>query len=206
MATGPSMIVPSPAATAERRAGGTGFSPRRVLDVAGRIVRQFLRDRRSLALLFLAPLFVMTILNLVLNSSSSDVTLGVVVDDALYSQIHARAPGGRHAQGGRRRRCAGLSRRFRQPIGLRPDPIAHAAAGRIESGRGQPAERAHTVVGRRTHPPRGERCAAIGHRRAGYHDDLPLRQVHPDGRAGAAAGRPVRILLRLLAHVGVVSA
>jgi ABC-2 type transport system permease protein len=91
MATEPSMIVPSPAATAERRAGGTGFSPRRVLDVAGRIVRQFLRDRRSLALLFLAPLFVMTILNLVLNSSSSDVTLGVVVDDALYSQIHAQA-------------------------------------------------------------------------------------------------------------------
>ena len=47
------------------------MSPRRVLALALRIVRQFMRDRRSLALLFVAPLLVMTLLNLVLNSSSS---------------------------------------------------------------------------------------------------------------------------------------
>lgn len=57
---------------------GSGFSSRRVLAVVGRIVRQFIRDHRSLALLFIAPLFVMTILNLVLSNTASGVTLGVV--------------------------------------------------------------------------------------------------------------------------------
>jgi ABC-2 type transport system permease protein len=58
------------------------MSPRRVLALALRIVRQFMRDRRSLALLFVAPLLVMTLLNLVLNSSSSGgVTLGIVAPD-----------------------------------------------------------------------------------------------------------------------------
>jgi ABC-2 type transport system permease protein len=78
--------------TAERlqRSGGPGFSFRRVLAVTGRIVRQFARDRRSLALLFLAPLFVMTLLNIVLNSTSTNVTLGIVASDALYSQIQTQ--------------------------------------------------------------------------------------------------------------------
>jgi ABC-2 type transport system permease protein len=53
-------------------------SIRRVLALAVRIVRQFLRDRRTMALLFLAPLFIMTLLNFVLNGSSSGVTLGIV--------------------------------------------------------------------------------------------------------------------------------
>ncbi len=57
------------------------MSLRRVLALALRIVRQFARDRRSLALLFVAPLLVMTLLNVVLNSSSGDVTLGVVAPD-----------------------------------------------------------------------------------------------------------------------------
>ena len=36
----------------------------RVMALAGRIIRQFVRDRRTLALLFLAPLLVMTILQI----------------------------------------------------------------------------------------------------------------------------------------------
>ena len=50
----------------------------RVIALAGRIVRQFVRDRRTLALLFLAPLLVMTLLQIVLNSSNSTVTLAIV--------------------------------------------------------------------------------------------------------------------------------
>jgi ABC-2 type transport system permease protein len=72
-------------------AGGPGFSLGRVLAVAGRIVRQFARDRRSLALLFLAPLFVMTLLNIVLNSATTGVTLGIVASDAIYSQFQTQA-------------------------------------------------------------------------------------------------------------------
>ncbi len=44
-----------------------------------RIVRQFLRDPRTLALVFLVPILVMTLLNLVLNNQSSAVTLAVVL-------------------------------------------------------------------------------------------------------------------------------
>jgi ABC-2 type transport system permease protein len=70
------------------------MSPRRVLALALRIIRQFLRDRRSLALIFLAPLVIMTLLNFVLNSSSSAVTLGIVPPDGqagalLLDQIHS---------------------------------------------------------------------------------------------------------------------
>ena len=53
-------------------------SSRRTLALALRIVRQFLRDRRTLALLFVAPLVIMTILNLVLGSTSSSLTLAIV--------------------------------------------------------------------------------------------------------------------------------
>ncbi|HEY7349202.1 MAG TPA: ABC transporter permease [Ktedonobacterales bacterium] len=44
-----------------------------------RIVRQFLRDPRTLALIFLAPILVMTLLNLVLNNQTSAITLAVVL-------------------------------------------------------------------------------------------------------------------------------
>lgn len=54
-------------------------SIRRTLALAMRIVRQFVRDRRTLALLFIAPLFIMTLLNFVLGSSgSNNLTLAVV--------------------------------------------------------------------------------------------------------------------------------
>jgi ABC-2 type transport system permease protein len=70
------------------------MSLRRVLAIALRIVRQFLRDRRSLALLFVAPLLVMTLLNFVLNNSTSGVTLGIVLPDgqagtAILDQVHS---------------------------------------------------------------------------------------------------------------------
>ena len=55
-----------------------GFSLRRTFAVSLRIVRQFVRDRRSMALLFLAPLLIMSLLNFVLNSTSTSVTLGIV--------------------------------------------------------------------------------------------------------------------------------
>jgi ABC-2 type transport system permease protein len=54
-------------------------SIRRTLALAIRIVRQFVRDKRTLALLFIAPLFIMTLLNFVLGSSGSNsLTLAVV--------------------------------------------------------------------------------------------------------------------------------
>ncbi|HZC05109.1 MAG TPA: ABC transporter permease [Ktedonobacterales bacterium] len=53
-------------------------SSQRALALALRIVRQFLRDRRTLALLFVAPLVIMTVLNFVLGSSSSSLTLALV--------------------------------------------------------------------------------------------------------------------------------
>jgi ABC-2 type transport system permease protein len=69
------------------------MSPRRVLTLAMRIVRQFGRDRRTLALLFVAPLLILTILNFVLNGATGGATLAVVpppgpAGDALIQQLH----------------------------------------------------------------------------------------------------------------------
>ncbi|HEY7974594.1 MAG TPA: ABC transporter permease [Ktedonobacterales bacterium] len=58
-------------------------STRRTFALAIRIVRQFVRDRRTLALLFVAPLFIMTLLNFVLGSASSNVTLAIVAPSGL---------------------------------------------------------------------------------------------------------------------------
>ena len=70
----------------------------RILALALRIVRQFLRDRRTMALLFLAPLLIMTLLNLILNTSSASATLDVVpasdsVSMLVAQQIHQRLNG-----------------------------------------------------------------------------------------------------------------
>jgi len=54
------------------------MSPRRVFGLALRIIRQFRRDRRTLALVFLVPLLVMTLLQIVLSSSTSDAALSIV--------------------------------------------------------------------------------------------------------------------------------
>lgn len=50
----------------------------RISALATRIVRQVLRDRRTLALIFIAPLLIMTLLSLVLTSTSSVHTLALV--------------------------------------------------------------------------------------------------------------------------------
>lgn len=57
------------------------MSFRRIGALSLRIVRQFMRDRRTLALLFLAPILIMTVLNFVLNGATANVTLGVVPPD-----------------------------------------------------------------------------------------------------------------------------
>ncbi len=54
----------------------------RIGALATRIVRQFLRDPRTLALIFLVPILVMTLLNLVLDNQSSAATLAVVLPTA----------------------------------------------------------------------------------------------------------------------------
>ena len=74
------------------------MSIRRIFALALRIIRQFGRDHRTLALLFLAPLLIMTLLNFVLNSSTQSLKLGVVPPDgplgsALYTAIKARTSG-----------------------------------------------------------------------------------------------------------------
>ncbi|HEY7983931.1 MAG TPA: ABC transporter permease [Ktedonobacterales bacterium] len=94
MATTPTP-APTTTAPAERQLARAGFSARRMLDVSARIVRQFLRDRRSLALLFVAPLLVLTILNFVLNGTSTSATLGIAADPSVISliQSNAHAPG-----------------------------------------------------------------------------------------------------------------
>jgi ABC-2 type transport system permease protein len=50
----------------------------RILALVGRIVRQILHDKRTLGLIFVVPLLVMTVLYLVLNSPSSVPTLAIV--------------------------------------------------------------------------------------------------------------------------------
>ncbi len=66
---------------------GIGPSVRRVADLTMRIIRQFARDRRTIALLFLAPILILTILNFVLNNSTNQVTLGIVAPDGSTGQV-----------------------------------------------------------------------------------------------------------------------
>src|SRR5690348_13572580 len=63
------------------------MSVRRMLALALRIVRQVVHDRRTLAFLFIVPLFVMTILNFVLNSSGGALTLGIVPPDSASGSV-----------------------------------------------------------------------------------------------------------------------
>jgi ABC-2 type transport system permease protein len=51
---------------------------RRIGALAGRIISQFRHDRRTLALVFIVPLVIMTILNFVLASSESNLKLAIV--------------------------------------------------------------------------------------------------------------------------------
>lgn len=50
----------------------------RILAIVSRIFQQMLRDKRTLALLFLAPILVLTLMYFIFNSDEVDLTLGVV--------------------------------------------------------------------------------------------------------------------------------
>jgi ABC-2 type transport system permease protein len=73
------------------------MSPRRILGLAVRIIRQFRHDRRTLALVFVVPLVVMTLLQIVLSSSTGDAVLGIVppadpFGSALVTQLQDKVP------------------------------------------------------------------------------------------------------------------
>jgi ABC-2 type transport system permease protein len=70
---------------------------RRIGALAGRIIGQFRHDRRTLALVFVVPLVIMTILNFVLASSESNLKLAIVppaepFGTQLVSQIKDAVP------------------------------------------------------------------------------------------------------------------
>ena len=95
MAMEPSTTARTAVSARAQAPSGVGLSPLRIVALAGRIVRQFLRDRRSLVLLFVAPLLVMTILNLVIGNTASGVVLGIVppdgaLGDTVFSQIQTQ--------------------------------------------------------------------------------------------------------------------
>src|SRR6266581_2318085 len=50
----------------------------RIMALASRIIRQVIRDKRTLALIFIVPVLIMTLLYLVLTSTSSVHTLAIV--------------------------------------------------------------------------------------------------------------------------------
>ena len=70
----------------------------RVMALAARIIQQVLRDKRTLALIFLVPLLIMTLLYLVLTSASSTRILAIVYptgtgSDQIKSLIDSQLPG-----------------------------------------------------------------------------------------------------------------
>ncbi len=70
----------------------------RIMALANRIIRQVLRDKRTLALIFIVPLVVMTLLYLVLTNTSSVHTLAIVRpmgvgSDRIDTLITALLPG-----------------------------------------------------------------------------------------------------------------
>jgi ABC-2 type transport system permease protein len=60
---------------------------RRLMALSTRITQQFLRDRRTLALLFLGPLFILTLLTPILSSSAATTTLALAPGDTLSATI-----------------------------------------------------------------------------------------------------------------------
>ena len=67
----------------------------RVLTIAGRIVKQFLHDRRTMALLFVVPILVMSLMGYLLSEDKEPVTIAFVNADA-----GLLTPAGRIALGG----------------------------------------------------------------------------------------------------------
>src|SRR5712692_8227582 len=58
----------------------------RILALANRIIHQVVRDKRTLALIFVVPLLIMTLLYLVLTSTSSVRTLAIVQPTGVGSE------------------------------------------------------------------------------------------------------------------------
>ncbi|MGH2494051.1 MAG: ABC transporter permease [Ktedonobacteraceae bacterium] len=70
----------------------------RIMALAARIIQQVLRDKRTLGLIFLVPLLIMTLLYLVLTSTSSVRTLAIVYptgtgSEQIKSLINSQLPG-----------------------------------------------------------------------------------------------------------------
>lgn len=60
----------------------------RVLAMIKRILVQMIRDKRTLALMFLAPLLILTLMYFLFNSDASNPTLGVVnVDETIVTLL-----------------------------------------------------------------------------------------------------------------------
>ncbi|WP_416731100.1 ABC transporter permease [Fictibacillus sp. JL2B1089] len=52
-----------------------------------RIIRQFIRDKRTLAMMFIAPLLILTLVNLVFSSNDYEPKIGVVSDQKILNQL-----------------------------------------------------------------------------------------------------------------------
>lgn len=70
----------------------------RIMALAGRIIRQVVRDKRTLALIFIVPILIMTLLYFVLTSTSSVHTLAIVQptgigSDSIDTLIRGLLPG-----------------------------------------------------------------------------------------------------------------
>lgn len=62
----------------------------RIQALSLRIIQQFLRDRRTLALLFIAPLVIMTILQFALQSTTATANLGIAASDSVAQVLLPR--------------------------------------------------------------------------------------------------------------------
>ncbi len=62
----------------------------RIFALVKRIIQQMLRDKRTLALLFIAPLFILTLMYFLFNGETTDPKLGVVnLDNQLIEELEA---------------------------------------------------------------------------------------------------------------------
>lgn len=55
----------------------------RIRALVKRIIRQFIRDKRTLAMMFIAPLLILTLVNLVFSSNEYEPNIGVVSDQTM---------------------------------------------------------------------------------------------------------------------------
>src|SRR5437879_6160681 len=57
------------------------MSPKRIITLARRVIQQFMADRRTIALIIIAPILVLTMAGILLRTDTSKVTIGVVIQD-----------------------------------------------------------------------------------------------------------------------------